>query len=144
MPRTNTTRKTKNISLVDFSEMMVKTLALTDNPVRRKAAHEFFTQGLDYCRLNNRTSIPVKELVEWVNMYMVKVNVGTLAHPGKPFLSELAWDISAVLHHTNNYHGFTYLHWMLKGMGEWIKAGKPENTAPYLGDEDLKVFYHFD
>ncbi len=54
---------------------------------------------------------------------------------------ELAALLSAVLHATGNYHGFNYLDWLETGHQDWVDAGKPSDTAPFLGDQTRVVFF---
>lgn len=39
------------------------------------------------------------------------------------------------------YRGFSYVHWLEKGHSQWVADGKPNDTAPYIGDETMVRFF---
>jgi hypothetical protein len=41
----------------------------------------------------------------------------------------------------NIYKGYIHLDWIRTGYDKWVKAGRPENRIPFLGDQTLIKFF---
>jgi hypothetical protein len=62
-------------------------------------------------------------------------------HTDEGFRRGVARMLEVALLATGNYHGYNFLGWVHGGCDAWEAAGKPEDRAPFIGDESRRIYY---
>ena len=70
-----------------------------------------------------------------------KMNKRILECQSPEIRQQIINEFSFLLMDLNIYNGFNYIHWLEKGHADWVAAGKPDDTTPFLGDQTLIKYY---
>ena len=86
-----------------------------------------------------RERMTVAELRGEVNRLLALPDSG---HVNADFRRGVAALLETFLHNTGNYRGFNYVKWNgPAGHARWVDDGRPEDKAPYLGDQTQREYY---